>query len=111
MNNNVLPRGPIHWCCDLFKIRKLKRIDDAKDLGRIPARGGRIAQYQTYSLGWIDDENGSNCKSLTVGSTRLAAPFSNRLSAKRVAAAGGGFPYHALLIYICDVLIINHIVQ
>jgi hypothetical protein len=64
VHNDVLARDPVDGCSDLVLVSRLQRIHDAKDLGRVAARGSGIGENSADGLLGVDDEDGADGEGL-----------------------------------------------
>lgn len=58
MHNDIVTGDPVYGRRDAVLVARLKRVDDAQDLGRVAARGCWVGEDGSDGLLGVDDEHG-----------------------------------------------------
>lgn len=60
VDNDIVAGDPVDGGGDLVLVARLQAVDDAQDLGRVAAGGGRVGQDGADGLLGVDDEDGAD---------------------------------------------------
>lgn len=67
MDNDIVTRDPVDGGGDLVLVTSLERVDNTEDLGGVAAGRGRVGEDETDGLLGVDDEDGADGESNTLG--------------------------------------------
>lgn len=67
MDNDIISWQPVDWGGDAVLVTGLEGVEDTEDLSGVSSSGGWVREDETDGLLWVDDEDGTDGESNTLG--------------------------------------------